>query len=71
MRKSMQQCMSGCKPDRDTIIEFLDWIEHRYGKLVAHLGSGSVQEIDFAAELDAFHRIDRDRLAEENAKWGK
>lgn len=68
MRKTMQRWLSECKSDRDTIVEFLNWIEHRYGKLVIHLGTGSVQEIDFAAELDAFHGIDRNRLAEENAK---
>lgn len=70
MRETMQTRLALSLPDRKTICQFLEFVAERCGKLAIVLPSGTAQEIDFDAELDVFHGIDRERLAKEDALDG-
>lgn len=70
MRNMMGVRLLKSMPDRRTILEFIEWLEFTHGgKLTILLPSGSNQEIGVETELDRFHDIDRQRLAEERERY--
>ncbi len=71
MRELMSKRLAAAKPDRQTILQFIEWLAACHnGRLTILLPSGSCQDVDVDAELDTFHGIDRTRLACEKPLYG-